>query len=152
VTHRCAQLRSFGAGDSFMRLSSVTVDLLSAPDPGHDATNIRRACLRTNNQRGEGGQEGLADHGNTLLTALPATKSMEDHSPIFSWSAARPGGCACRDSRAPASSSCSACSVPVHGLAWPSVAGRCRGRRSTNFMLPLDLEQRARSTQRRAIP
>ena len=63
------------------------------------------------------------------FTARPATTLTADRS-LKSWSvAARPDGCACRDSREPASS-CSACSARVRGSASSSVAARCRGRRS----------------------
>jgi hypothetical protein len=60
----------------------------------------------------------------------PATTSMVDRLPKSSSSAARPDGCACRDSRALASNPCSACTVPVHGSALTSVAARCRASRS----------------------
>src|SRR6516165_1729408 len=59
------------------------------------------------------------DAGTTI--APPATTLTADRS-LKSWLSAVPlDGCACRHSRAPRSSPCSACSVPVRGSAWTSV-------------------------------
>ncbi len=60
------------------------------------------------------------------VTAPPATTLMADRWLKSCSVAALPDGSVCRDSREPASSPCSACTVPVHGPASPSVAARCR--------------------------
>src|SRR6185312_714716 len=63
----------------------------------------------------------------------PAKPSMADHSPKSSCAEAQPDGCACADSHAPASSPCTACSVPVRGSASSSVDARYRARRSGGY-------------------
>src|SRR5439155_16871749 len=71
-------------------------------------------------------------HGLAFLeiTVRPATMSTAGRRPKSSSAAVRPDGCACTDSREPASNPGTAYIAPAHGSASPSAAARRRAQRS----------------------
>src|SRR3954452_9809346 len=59
------------------------------------------------------------------LISPPATMLTPDRWRKSSFAAEPPDGCACMAALAAASTPCTACTAPVHGLAWTSVGAQC---------------------------